>query len=153
MKINKKILELEKVCISPSQTRAQTALTESSGLTPRLRRDGPSYAQLCCLGELNTLSPTHTHAHTHNEAIWPHTIHLHSDPGLTKENKRYTFLKYYSLARDCPRLVWDSWNKSRFKMYQGEQAWGDNNGTCMQLYSKKPHKRNTYCKHKNLDTY
>lgn len=97
-----------------SSSSAWTALTENSVLTTRLRRWPLLQSTVQPEGVKHPLS----HIYTHKDAMWPHTIHLHCDRGLTKENKTSAFLKYYSLVRDCPRLVWDSWKKTL------EQTWG-----------------------------
>ena len=107
-------LHSHRLLLTPSFLRL-LCLSESSGLTPRLRRWWPLlHSAVQPGGVKHPHTHTHAHIHTHNEAIWPHIIHLHGDTGLTKANKRHTFLKYYSLVGDRPRLMRDSWNKSWF---------------------------------------
>lgn len=134
-----------------SQTRAHTLPSQTAPSVwkhwthTQAEEIAPPTVSCAAWGELNTLT------HTHNEAIWPHTIHLHSDTGLTKANKRYTFFKYYSPVRDCSHLVWDSWNKGWLKFHQEEQDRREcnNNGAliaCVSQFSVEPLEllQNTY---------
>lgn len=84
-----KTLEKSEVCsLAPAFSECSDCV-ESEACTPSLRRL-PLLHSVVLLGGVK-----HPHTHTQNEAI-RHTIHLYSDTGPTKANKRWTFLQYYS---------------------------------------------------------